>query len=271
MRIEIKLDNHYFFLDVEKDDTIGRFLVNLDNLIASSFNTCPCKVKYNLTFDSLCLNQSLENIKLRDLGIHDESKMTMLLPKREEETFNEFIFHEDYCVIPSLIGKTSRITCFHLSCQSLPSKEWDHNDIGGLIFLSDFQSDLIKIKPGYVFIDSITNIQLINSNEQRILGKCSKKLTGFDSRELQKHGILFEEFVLMKDEKDLKSESSNSSLSTRKDSKEECLKDGIKKLIRFITEFWKNGGSQNIYLSDFFDERICRFKECKNRICKIKF
>jgi hypothetical protein len=92
---------------------------------------------------------------------------------------------------PSL---TLEIKMFHKSCSSVSVNEWNSNNIGGFIVLNEYFSEnpYIKIKPGYVYVQKITQEFLQQQEEGQIHGNLVYDF--FKKRINELDGILIEGF-----------------------------------------------------------------------------
>eukprot|EP01024_Parvocaulis_polyphysoides_P013039 TRINITY_DN14_c0_g1_i10.p1 TRINITY_DN14_c0_g1~~TRINITY_DN14_c0_g1_i10.p1 ORF type:complete len:304 (+),score=23.31 TRINITY_DN14_c0_g1_i10:109-1020(+) len=73
---------------------------------------------------------------------------------------------------------------FHLSCGSTDIREWSQKDLGGVIFYGEKEINSRRMKPGYVYVRAVDDINSYGSSEGRIHGNLVRSLLNLDPSQL---------------------------------------------------------------------------------------
>eukprot|EP01024_Parvocaulis_polyphysoides_P013038 TRINITY_DN14_c0_g1_i1.p1 TRINITY_DN14_c0_g1~~TRINITY_DN14_c0_g1_i1.p1 ORF type:complete len:530 (+),score=39.71 TRINITY_DN14_c0_g1_i1:109-1698(+) len=73
---------------------------------------------------------------------------------------------------------------FHLSCGSTNIKQWSQKNLGGAIFYGEKEINSRRMKPGYVYIRAVDDINSCGSSEGAIHGNLVRSLLNLDPSQL---------------------------------------------------------------------------------------
>lgn len=274
-----------FSIQTKPGETIQTLKTKINDKIS-----CTCE--HRLMYENQILEEQGQST-LEEYGIKQESTLQVVSLLRTNKPYygeaipqEGLLFHLEKRNIP----------IFHLSCQSCPISEWKSNDLVGMIVYDTFEDrDLkLKIKPGYVFIQTMKKIQEmeieIDTEKEKEKEKEKDKEKDKDKNN-QMYEKLFkslfqkEPSTLQIWTKDFVKRkkfawnfvsplSSSLFLSSASTSPSPGSQEGKKRwrqsemsLVRLALKYWEDGGEQNFDVINAIRRKGERCPDCKTTNC----
>eukprot|EP01025_Chloroclados_australasicus_P030246 TRINITY_DN30358_c0_g1_i1.p2 TRINITY_DN30358_c0_g1~~TRINITY_DN30358_c0_g1_i1.p2 ORF type:complete len:190 (+),score=7.50 TRINITY_DN30358_c0_g1_i1:272-841(+) len=137
------------------------------------------------------------------------------------------------------------VQALHLSCSSTQTANW-YKNLAGVVFYDNATINGIRMRPGYVYIRAVDEIQSVSSNEGQVHGKLVRSLLGYEPAQLN---MRVSGFARVNGEWRFNSYALNTG---------HIDQDGVKKMnaveVYYLEQAllkWENGARQNLFPKDF--------------------
>jgi hypothetical protein len=170
-------------IDTEPSMTIKNLKRKIDQKTKGN-----CNCSHRIVFAGKRLEE--EDKTLKEYGIEHETTLHLLGRLAGAGAFHTRAIPGEGLVFYSQKHEKQSIPTFHLSCKSAPVSEWKLNDVAGMLIYDEYlhPDQKLKIRPGYVLVQTVENLEKIKSTQGQVHGKLFKSLFGKEPDELKLFG-----------------------------------------------------------------------------------